>query len=95
MPNAGLDTGSETKEKIEKRVLEAQKVVVSNFLHEWRRKYGMDYLIMVRNEGESEEVFSRWRISDKNRDIMAFAVAELMYELRDTVSIKLMVEKLK
>jgi hypothetical protein len=54
----------ESREAIEKRVLEAQKVVVSNFLYEWKRKYGMDYIIIVRNK--PGEVFTRSSVSKKN-----------------------------
>lgn len=48
---------SESKEAIDKRVLEAEKVVVSNMLYRWKKKYGMDYVIVVRNS--PGDVFSR------------------------------------
>lgn len=37
------------KESVEERVLEAQKVVVSNFLWWWKVNFGLDYIIAVRN----------------------------------------------
>lgn len=49
------------KKSIEKRVLEAQKVVVSNFLFQWKKKFGMDYVLIVRNA--PGEVFSRHSVS--------------------------------
>lgn len=40
---------SEAKAEVEKRVLEAEKVVVSNILYRWQKQYGMDYVIVVQN----------------------------------------------
>jgi hypothetical protein len=76
MPNAGLDTRRESKEEVEKRVLEAEKVVVSNILYRWRKKWGMDYAILVLNG--PDEVFSRFRIDERNKDIMREAAEELL-----------------
>ena len=63
--------------EIEKRVLEAEKVVVSNILHNWKRRYGMDYLIVVCNDWEKEDVFSRYEIADEHLGVMHEVVAQL------------------
>jgi hypothetical protein len=67
------------KAEVEKRVLEAEKVVVSNILFNWRRKYGMDYILMVRNG--PGDVFSRTNVSAENWNEMAIAVQEVQQEL--------------
>lgn len=41
------------KTKVAKRVLEAQKVVVANILYTWKKVYGMDYLLVVKNGARS------------------------------------------
>jgi 2-oxo-4-hydroxy-4-carboxy--5-ureidoimidazoline (OHCU) decarboxylase len=70
---------------IDKRVLEAEKVVVSNMLHNWRKRYGMDYILIVRNS--PDEVFARFRISDSNKTQMRDAVEELVRMFWGTVGL--------
>jgi hypothetical protein len=61
----------EAKKDIEKRILEAERVVVSDILHRWRKKYGMDYAIVVFNA--PGDVFTRVRISEKSKGEMKAA----------------------
>lgn len=68
MPNG------ENRKAIEQRVLEAEKVVVSNMLHNWRKRYGMDYVILIRNGPGN--VFSRVRVSDEGAKDMMDALVE-------------------
>lgn len=67
------------KTEVEKRVLEAEKVVVSNILFNWRRKYDMDYIIVVRNG--PGDVYSRTNVGAKHWNDMALAVQEVQQEL--------------
>ncbi len=41
------------KTKVAKRVLEAEKVIVANILYRWKRDYGMDYMLIVKNSERS------------------------------------------
>lgn len=50
---------NESKKEVEQRVLEAEKVVVSNILHNWRKRYNMGYSLVVWNG--PGDVFSRTR----------------------------------
>lgn len=64
------------KKAVEKRILEAEKVVVSNILNNWRTRWGMDYVIVVRNSPGS--VFARTRVGDEGTEDMVRALeAEL------------------
>lgn len=62
-------------EAVEKRVLEAEKVVVSDILNRWRRKHGMDYVLMVLNK--PGDLFVRDRVSEDNSNEFLAAVHKL------------------
>lgn len=86
MPNATLSCQKESKAQVEKRILEAQKVVVSDFLHDWKKNFGMDYVIIVRNS--DDDVFARFRVSDEHAEQMSYAVDELIEHFYGKVGLK-------
>jgi len=75
---------SEVRRTVEKRILDAEKVVVSNILNNWRKKYGMDYAIVVLNTDASsvrgeERVFSRIRVSETHLELFKEKIKELWW----------------
>lgn len=64
-------------EAVRKRVLEAQKVVVSAILNEWRKEWGMSYVILVHNNGTGgSEVFRRVRVRKEHWASVEASVSE-------------------
>jgi hypothetical protein len=61
-----------SREEIEKEVLEAEKVVMSNMLYRWKKRYGMDYVIIVRNG--PGRVFSRSSVDRAHKEDILSAI---------------------
>lgn len=67
---------------VEKRVLEAEKVVVSNILFNWQRKYGMDYVIVVRNG--PGDIFAKAKVTSGSIDDLLPVMAEVTRKMRSS-----------
>lgn len=68
-------------EAAKKRILEAQKVVVSAILNEWRKEWGMSYVLIVHNNGTGPAVFTRGRVCAAHWNEVHTAVGDAEHAL--------------
>ena len=83
----------ETKEQIEKRVLEAEKTVLCNMLARHRYLHGMAYAIIVWN-GEGD-VFIRSRIDDQKQWDEMHPAVQLLFEKMEQTEVPFSLERSK
>ena len=70
----------ETKAQVQKRILEAEKVVLSSTLYRWKRDWGMDYIIVVHNRDQGS-VFDRYSIDADAKQKMITHLKEVLADL--------------
>ena len=84
----------ESKRAIVKRVLEAQKVVLSEMLYRWQKDHGMAYAIVVWNE--EGDVFIRSRVdNEKQWPEMHTAVQTLLHKMEGQQELPFRLERSK
>lgn len=64
--------------KVEDRVFEAEKIVVSSILHRWRKERGIAYSIVV---VDGDDIFARLRVSEERWKHMQHAMERLTHEI--------------
>jgi len=71
--------------EVEKRIMEAEKVVISSMLHRWKMKFGMHSVLVVQNSFGN--VFSRVSVGQAALDDEGMVVA-LENAIRDLRAIQ-------
>ena len=61
------------QQEVEKRILEAEKVVISSMLYRWKKKHGMHSVLVVQNAPGN--VFSRVSVGQEKLDLEGMEIA--------------------